>query len=382
MRLLLSILKWLFAVLAVMALGVCAYIYAVYGGGSDYPDVTGEPAIDSNAIELVVTSPEPIGNAAQSEDGRVFYTIHPESRPEGVKMYEWKAGTAIPFPVRALQDLHFKTPLGVKIDRQNRLWVIDHGNHAFDGARLFAFDLTSGALVHEHAFDAAVAPVGSFLQDFTIDQAGSTIYIADVSFFGRDPGLVIYDIAKKAAHRALSSHDSVRSQNLLIRTATKPMRFFGGLIALKTGIDGVALSADDQWLYYAAMNHPRLYRVPTRILKDPATTSASIEASVEDMGVKPLSDGITADIAGGIYITDIEHGAIVKRESDGKLTTLVKDPSKIRWADSVVFGAGGQLLLADSAIPDQMLMPKSHIESRKPYYIYRIDIGVEGVPGR
>jgi sugar lactone lactonase YvrE len=377
-----AVAKVLLSLFLALAGLLCGYVYWTYGGGTDYPDLTGEPQIPSSAIERVVTSPDPIGNAAQSDDGRIFYTIHPESRPEGVKLYEWKQGAAVPFPARVVQDSHFRTPLGVKIDRQNRLWVIDHGNHGADGAKIMAFDLATGAIVHEHIFGRDVAPLGSFLQDFTIDQAASTIYIADVSFFGRDPGIVVYDIATKAAHRALSSHASVFPHNILIRTATKPMKFYGGLIALKTGIDGVALSADDAWLYYAAMNHPRLYRVPTAMLKDPKAPTKSIEALVEDLGPKPLSDGITADLAGGVYITDVEHGAVMKREADGRLVTLLKDPAKIRWADSVGFGAGAALLIADSAIPDQMLMPRSHIESRKPYFIYRVDAGVAGVPGR
>lgn len=382
MRLLLTIVKWLVIAVAVIAAGLLGYVYWTYGGGKDYPDLTGQPQIPSSAIELLVTSPEPIGNAAQSEDGRVFYTIHPESRPEGTKLYEWRDGQAVPFPTRDLQDAHFKTPLGVKVDRQNRLWVIDHGNHGADGAKIMAFDLATGAMVHDHIFGKDVAPLGSFLQDFTIDQAATTIHIADVSFFGRDPGIVVYDIAKKAAHRALSNHASVFPQNILIRTATKTMKFYGGVIALKTGIDGVALSADDEWLYYAAMNHPTLYRVPTKALKDPAPPPGMVESLVEDLGPKPLSDGITADVAGGVYITDVEHGAVMKRQPDGRLVTLVKDPAKIRWADSVGFGAGGALLIADSAIPDQMLMPKSHIEARKPYFIYRVNVGVDGVPGR
>lgn len=382
MRVLLTIVKWLVIAVAALTGALCGYIYWTYGGGTDYPDLTGEPQIPSSAIELVVTSPEPIGNAAQSADGRVFYTIHPESGPAGVKLHEWKNGSAVPFPSRELQDVHFKTPLGVKIDRQNRLWVIDHGNHGSDGAKIMAFDLTTGAIVHEHTFGKDVAPLGSFFQDFTIDQPATTIYIADVSFFGRDPGIVVYDIVKKSAHRVLSSHPSVFPQNILIRTATKTMQFYGGLIALKTGIDGVALSGDDEWLFYAAMNHANLYRVPTKALKDQSPSPGMVEALVEDLGPKPLSDGITADAAGGVYITDVEHGAVMKREAGGRLITLVKDPEKIRWADSVGFGEGGALLIADSAIPDQMLMPKSHIESRKPYFIYRVNVGVAGVPGR
>jgi sugar lactone lactonase YvrE len=379
MRFAVRILLWLAGLAVAVATLLMAYIYWTYGGGVEYPDLTSEPLIPSSAIERVVTSPEPIGNATQSADGRVFYTIHPESRPEGVKLYEWRDGGAVPFPSKQLQDRHFVTPLGLRIDSKNRLWVIDHGNHGASGARILAFDLTSGDLVHSYRFDRTVAPLGSFLQDFTITRGAQRLYIADVSFFGRDPGIVVYDVAAQAAHRALSSHASVFPQNILIRTGTKPMRFFGGLINLKTGIDGVALSADDQWLYYAAMNHARLYRIKTADIANRGTVA---NAEPEDMGPKPLSDGITADMDGGVYLTDVEHGAVMKREADGRLITLIRDPQKIRWADSLAFGSGGQLLIADSAIPDQMLMPKSHIASRAPYFVYRINAGAEGVPGR
>ena len=164
-----------------------------YGGGEPYPDLSGAPMFDEDTLEVVVTSPEPIGNHAVSADGRVFYTIHPESRPTGAKLLEWVDGAARAFPSDDAQSL-FETPLGVAVDRQNRLWTIDHGNHGTGQARLLAFDLSTGEVVHDHVFDSSVAQLGSFLQDLQIDSTGEHIFIADVSFWRKNAGLVVYDV--------------------------------------------------------------------------------------------------------------------------------------------------------------------------------------------
>ena len=144
-RFLLRLLTGLLAFVAVVAI----VLYVRYGGGNPYPDLSGTPVFDESLLEVVVTSPEPIGNLAVSADGRVFYTIHPESRPSGAKLLEWVDGAPKAFPSEAAQTL-FETPLGVAVDRQNRLWVIDHGNHGTGKAQLLAFDLETGAVVHEH----------------------------------------------------------------------------------------------------------------------------------------------------------------------------------------------------------------------------------------
>ena len=67
---------------------------------------------------------------------------------------------------------------------------------------------------------------------------------------------------------------------------------------------------------------------------------------------------------------------------DGKLTTLIRDDARIRWADALSFGPDGYLYIADSAIPDQMLQSKAHMQSKAPYYICRFKPGIAGDPGQ
>jgi sugar lactone lactonase YvrE len=377
MRRVVRIVLWISLILVI---GLVVLVRHRYGGGQPYPDVTGAPILDDNELETVLNYPEPIGNVAVSQDGRVFFTVHPESRPEGAKLLEFRDGTARPYPDEALQEELFQTPLGVVIDRQYRLWIIDHGKHGFDTPRLVAIDLLTDEVVHDHRFDDTAAPGGSFLQDLQVSPDGRAVFIADVSFWRKDPAIVVHDIATATDRRVLEDHPSVSAQNWIISTPAKRMIFFGGLAAMKPGIDGIAITPDGAWLAYGAMSHDTLYRVPTSALLDGSLADRAIASKVEALGRKPLSDGLSADLEGGIWITDVEHGAVLRMGPDGDLETWIETP-RIRWADALSFGPDGWLYLADSAIPDQVMRSKSHIASQAPYYIFRFRPGIEGVPG-
>ena len=364
----------------IVVTGLAFVIRVRYGGGQPYPDVTGTPILGGDELETVLSYPEPIGNVAVSADGRGFFTVHPESRPEGAKLLEFRDGAAWPYPAEALQDELFQTPLGVAVDRHNRLWIIDHGRHGFDTPRLVAIDLLTDEVVHDHAFDNTAAPGGSFLQDLQISPDGQTVFIADASFWRQRPAIVVHDVSTATDRRVLEGHSSVSAQDWIISTPAKKMTFFGGLAAMKPGIDGIAVTTDGAWLAYGAMSHDTLYRVPTTVLLDRSLGDPAIASRVEALGRKPLSDGLSADLEGGIWITDVEHGAVLRMNPNGTLETWIENP-RIRWADALSFGPDGWLYLADSAIPDQVMRSKRHIASQAPYDIFRFRPGVEGVPG-
>jgi sugar lactone lactonase YvrE len=367
--------------LAVLLLIVTVTLRLRYGGGRGYPDLTTEPLLDSSRLEVVVTSPEPIGNVAVSADGRVFYTVHPEARPTGARLLEWADGSAKPYPDDRSQDDLFTTPLGVVVDRLGRLWTIDHGNHGFADSRLLAFDLATGEVVHDHVFHRSIAPRGSFLQDLQVDPSGEIIYIADVSFWRGRPALVVYDISSQRGRRVLERHPSMMPQDFIIQTPTRRMVFFGGIAALKPGVDGIAVDASGEWVYYGAMTHDGLFRIPARDLRGRSLSARVMAQRVERFSDKPLSDGLSTDLEGNVYITDVEHGAVLRVGPGRPLETLIRS-ERVRWADALSFGPDGWLYLADSAIPDMMLRSRAHIREAGPYFIYRFRPGVEGVPGQ
>lgn len=366
--------------LLVIALAAAIVLRVRYGGGDPYVDLSTSPILGDDALEEVIRYPEPIGNIAVSADGRIFFTVHPESRPQGNKLLEWVDGAGVPYPNGTVQPHLFETVLGVVVDRQNRLWTIDNGNHGFGVARLLAFDLASGDLLHNHEFRTEIAPAGSFLQDLQVSANGATVFIADASIWRRSPAIIVYDVGTRNARRVLDSHSSVSTQNYMIRTPLRDMTFLSGLVDLKTGVDGIAIDPDNNWLYYGAMNNGNLFRISVQSLLNETLPARQLESEVQRVADKPLSDGMSVDLAGNVYITDVEHGAVMRVTTDRQLETLVRSP-RIRWADALSFGPDGWLYLADSAIPEQVLKPKDYIESRGPFTVFRFRPGTAGVPG-
>ena len=365
--------------LIILALVGTMVLWFRHGGGAPYPNLSTTPLLTSAALEEVVAYKEPVGNVAVNRDGRIFFTVHPEARPAGNKLLEYVRGAAVPFPSGAAQAELFDTVLGVAIDRYNRLWTIDHGNHGMRTARIVAIDLDTNEVLRDQKLSPDIAPAGSFLQDLQVSADGNTIVIADTSVWRKKPAIIVYDVETGNARRVLEAHASVSAEDYLISNGGRKMVFLGGIVALRGGIDGIALGED--WLYYGAISGSGLYRVRLRDLRDEKLPAAQLARRVERVGDKPLSDGMSVDSAGNVYITDVEHGSIFIVGPDGRLRTLIA-ADELRWPDALSFGPGGYLYIADSALSELILQSREHIESQGPYRIFRFRPGFEGVPGQ
>ena len=365
--------------LLMLALIGMLVLWVRHGGGQAYPDLSTAPVLNSSSLEEVVTYAEPIGNVAVNRDGRIFFTVHPESRPTGNKLLEYVRGAAMPFPSGAAQTELFDTVLGVAIDRYNRLWTIDHGNHGLRSARIVAIDLDTNEVLRNQALAPDVAPAGSFLQDLQVSADGNTIVIADASFWRKSPAIIIYDVETGETRRVLESHASVSAEDFVIRSGGREMKFLGGIVALRGGVDGIALGPE--WLYYGAISGSGLYRVLLRDLLDESLLPSQLATRVERVGDKPLSDGLSIDVEGNVYITDVEHSSIFVTGPGTRLRTLIQ-AGDIRWPDALSFGPDGYLYVADSALLELILQSREHIEAQGPYRIFRFKPGVDGVPGQ
>ena len=354
-------------------------LWVRHGGGASYPNLTDTPELGSNALEEVLAYSEPIGNIAVSGSGRIFFTVHPESRPRGNKLLEYVNGASVPFPSLRQQKELFDTPLGIAIDRYDRLWIIDHGNHGMRTAHIVAIDLVSGDVIRNQNFDLSIAPAGSLLQDLQVSADGRTVVIADASFWRKRPALIVYDVETGNARRVLEGHPSVAAENYLIRTHDHDMEFLGGMVALRGGVDGIALGIE--WLHYGALNGSGLYRVRLKDLRNESLPTSQLATRIDRFSDKPLSEGLSSDRNGGVYITDVEHSAVFRVDIDGHLSTLIQSP-KIRWPDALSFGPNGYLYVADSALPELILKSTEHIQANGPYRVFRFQPGFEGVPGQ
>ena len=368
-----------FGVLVGLVGVVAGAAYCGMAGGRRLEDRTSAPELPGSALVKVVDLEWPPGNIAVSRTGRVFFTYHPDGDPPA-EVLELVDGKPVPYPREKIEPA-YQTVLSVRIDRQDRLWVLDHGGYGRGQPRLLAFDLASNRLVHRYDFPSDVAGLASMLNDFQVDPAGETIYIAEASPIIRRPAIIVYDVVRGTSRRLLERHPSVMPDDFILSAGGRDMYAFG-LVPLRIGVDSIALDRKGDWLYYGPVNGDRLYRVATRDLRDQKLAPEALARKVEDFAPKTISDGLSSDDAGRIYLTDPEHAAIVAVEPDGKkLRTIVKDP-RLRWPDGLSFGPDGWLWLTCSALEDVLFRPSSARKAHAPYQIWRFQPGATATPGQ
>jgi sugar lactone lactonase YvrE len=373
MRTLLRVLVGVVVAVVVLLLVVRVF----FGGGARLEDRTTDPAIAASAVEEVAALGYPPGNVAVSKTGRVFLTLHPDGKPP-TKVVELVDGKPVPFPDEASQS-RFETPLSMRIDGQDRLWVLDHADFGRGQPRITAFDLATRKAVEQYDFPSAVAGFLSMLNDFAVSPDGTKIYIAESSPIAQTPALVVYDVAKKESRRLLDSHPSVLPKNYVLNAAGRDMVVLG-VYTLRIGVDSITLDRKGEWLYYAPVNGDRMFRVPTKALDDATLAPAALAATVEDYGPKTMSDGLSSDDAGNVYVTDPEHSAVLALGPDRALRTLVKD-AKLRWPDGLSFGPDGWLYVTCSSLQHVLFVAPGHQAAHAPYHVYRFKPGPTAAPG-
>src|SRR5258706_4863836 len=134
------------------------------------------------------------GSVADSGSCRMFATFPPECSPP-MSVFELRDGVPVAYPPGGLPGgLTYQSVLSLRVDRKNRLWLLDYGRHGLGQPRLLAFDLATDALVYRHDFPSKIALVGPMLNDFQVAPNGRHLYIADASLFLQVPSVLDHDI--------------------------------------------------------------------------------------------------------------------------------------------------------------------------------------------
>ncbi|KQT53605.1 hypothetical protein ASG52_05690 [Methylobacterium sp. Leaf456] len=313
-------------------------------------------------------------------DDRTVFTVG-EVFPDGrVVPYPSEAANR-PDPAKAGERL-FHVPNGV-VDVRGRLWLLDAGLMASSGtpvpgaAKLVCIDLATDAITRTIPLQDVVTETSS-LNDLRVDaRPGREVaYITDQGQDGAG-ALIAVDLASGRALRRLSDHASTRSVEGTLKIVEGRVllkrKADGTTSPIQGGANGIALSPDGARLYYTPLMSRRLYAVETAALLDPARDDASVAEIVRDLGEKGLTGGLAADSRDRVYLSLQEFGAIGRRDPDGRIEVIARDPNLV-WPDTFWITADGWLYLSAAQANRRPEHNKGVDRQQPPYAIFRMKI--------
>lgn len=325
-----------------------------------------------------------------SKGGRLFVNF-----PRWTDEYKYAVvevmpdGSSKPFPDEAWNSWQDKDPdvakkfvcvQSVVVDDTDALWVLDPGNPGQQGTlpgapKLVKIDLKSNAVVQTIPFGADVCPAKSYLNDVRFDTTQQVAYITE-SGVG---AIVVVDLKTGRARRVLDKDKSVLLESGVTLTINGKEVMTAEKEKPKFNVDGLALSPDNQYLYYQALMGATLYRVKTEDLLDAAdleNPDANAEAddvgeAVEKVATTFPVDGLWMDKTGNLYLSDLRDGAIQRRTPDGKIELVASDP-RIQWPDTFAQGADGTLYFTCSHIHHMARYNGGKSARTEPYAVFKV----------
>ena len=131
------------------------------------------------------------------------------------------------------------------------------------------------------------------------------------------------------------------------------------------------------------MSGRTLFRIPTADLRDAGLDDAALTARVERYAAKPVSDGISVDNAGNVYITDFTNSAIgVIGAADRAYTVLYQDAARLAWPDGFSYGPDGRIYVTTTQLHRAPLLNGGANEVTPPFGIYAFPPLAPGIVGR
>lgn len=329
------------------ALAILALCSAACAGPGLPKGTASKPAI----LEPVASSTRQWTGVATTRDGRIFVSFPRWSDDVPVSVAELREGRIAPWPDEAWNSWRpgddaarkFVAVQSVVADDEGKLWVVDTGNPQFGGVvppgpRLLRFDPGSGELLASYSFPERVIPGTGYINDVRVDLDRSVAFLTD----SEDGGLVVLDLDDGGARKVLRNDPSTRAEDFVLtvegRRRERPVH-----------ADGIALSPDRRWVYWAALTGHTLYRIPAAVLADPKLDDAELAGRIEKVRKIASTDGIAFDPEGDLYLGGLEDGSIYRLTPGGRYERLIRD-KRLSWPDSFAVEPDGNVLITTSQI--------------------------------
>ena len=295
---------------------------------------------------------------AVAKDGRLFTNYPYWADKHGYSVVEVVKGKPVPYPDTAWNSFQkgddgqnkFVCVQSVVADDQGFLWVVDAAGISLGPVyqaanKVLKINLATNQVDRIYHFPETVAGKDSYLNDIRIDNVNGFAYMTSST----NGGIVVLNIKTGESRLVLHDHYSVKSD--------PQYHFELNGRTMKVNADGIALTADQQWLYYKPLTDNKLYRINAALLRNFKTSMRTLQDSVKDLGRFVTTDGMICDKAGNLYMGDLEKNAIVKITPDLQMHYIAQDKTKLLWPDSYSISAEGYLYISCSQITYPPVLP-------------------------
>ncbi len=347
-------------------------------------------AIGANAksnFDVIAELDSGPGNVTATEDGRIILSLHQFYEPN-YSVMEYKDGGLIPFPNKALSaadslsKLKLDSVLGIR-SANGVVWMLDNGMRSGVTPKLVGWDTKIDKLHKIIKLPEPVSHKDSFVNDFAVDTKHNHIFISDPAG-GANAALIVIDLNSGTARRILEGHKSVLPENIDLIIDKTPIQVkdkSGKLIRPHIGVNPITEDLNNEWVYFGPMHGLSLYRVKAEDLVNKTLNENELAARIERYSDKPISDGISIDKGGNIYLGELSENAIGIISPDRKYRRLAQD-QKLSWVDSFSFGTEGKLYAVVNRLHQSAILNGGVSIAKPPFYILKIKPITSGLPGR
>ena len=338
-------------------------------------------------FEVVAELEQGPGNIAVTPEGRIIISQHQFYDAEYRVVEVLPEGSVKPFPNEGWSTapsgekpgLH--AVLGIVCDARGIVWMLDNGGGK-GMPKLLGWDTRTDKLHKVIYIPAPAAGPKTFLNDLAVDLKHDTAYIADIGG-EREPAIVVVNLISGASRRVLAGHKLVSTQDL-------PMVIDGEMVTrgkgdqasrASLGINPITIDPSYNWVYFGAMHGDDVLRVRTMYLLDETLSEEELAERIHRYGPKPVSDGISIDAGGYVYVTDVTNKAIGVTTPMGEYKIYVMD-ERLLWPDGIAAGPDGYFYATVNKLHRSAFLNAGKNESEPPYYIVRFKAIAGSVVGR
>lgn len=317
----------------------------------------------------------------KTDGGRVFVCFPRIEGDAGIRIGELKKdGGIIAYPNISWNNWKTGDKTTDKIVRANslrigpdgNLWIVDTGAPKMGdqalpgGSKLVVVNVVTNKVVRTIPLDEIIKP-NSFIDDLRI--YGDHIYLTDAG----EPALVILDKRSGKGRRVLENDKST--------VDVAPLLAEGQVMRTQDGkdvhihADQLEVSPDGKYLYFQPVSGP-LSRIETKYLLDQRIGGEQMAAHITEWAKTPTTGGTAIDAAGNIYLSDVDHSQILKIDTKGEITTVIKD-SKLIWSDALWIDKEGYLWMPSGQLNRLAAFQNGISAVKFPVHIYKLKINAK-----